>query len=75
MKKFMKKLKGDKADDAPTQSTPTQSQPPSTTQTAAASQPGGSFAAGEAAKGVLLTTTLGDITIALYSDETPKVRI
>lgn len=83
MKKFMNKLKGDKSDagssDAPVKSTSTSSQPSSTTQSAAANEPSGASAAGgstgDAAKGVLFTTTLGDIAIALYTDETPKVRL
>lgn len=81
MKKFMNKLKGDKGDagssDTSAKSTPVQSQPSSTTQPAAMSQPGGASttggAAAEASKGVLFNTSLGDITIALYTDETPKV--
>lgn len=81
MKKFMNKLKGDKSDagssDAPAKTTPTQSQPSSTATPAATSQPSGAPTTaertGDGAKGVLLTTSMGDITIALYTDETPKV--
>ena len=77
MKKFINKLKGDKGDSGSSNttanSTPTQSQAPSTTQTAIASQPIETHATEDGAKGVLLTTTYGDITIALYTDETPKV--
>ena len=90
MKKFMNKLKGDKGDagssDAPAKSTSTQPTPSSAAQPAATSQSTGAAATGgatggatgeasaEGAKGVLFNTTLGDLTIALYTDETPKVR-
>ena len=81
MNKLKSMLKGDKKDKdssstAPTQSsTSSQPQSSSTGQTAAAGQTGASSTTGGTPKGVLFNTTLGDITIALYTDETPKVRI
>lgn len=46
------------------------------TPTSSSTAPASGSAAGDSSipSGVMLHTTLGDITIALYRDETPKVR-
>ncbi|KAI9741604.1 MAG: Peptidyl-prolyl cis-trans isomerase-like 1 [Claussenomyces sp. TS43310] len=49
---------------------PIVTQPGSSTTSAAAPQRG--TASSEPAKGVLITTNFGDITVALYADKTPK---
>lgn len=60
---FSKIFKRDKADASPSTASTSQSQPASST--------GANL---DNPQGVILHTNLGDITIALYSDKTPKVR-
>ena len=69
MKKLKQMLKSEKSE-SKTDSIPnstTSSTQPQTSQQVLSNEPA------KAAKGVLMTTNYGDITIALYSDETPKV--
>lgn len=75
LKKAFKKDKSPAASSQPPPQTTTQI-PSSTSQApaAASSQPAASSVRDALAKGVLMTTTYGDITIALYTDETPKVQ-
>ena len=74
MKKLKQLLKSDKSEK---QSTPTSQQQPTTTTSAthahAHAQASQQSSSEGVARGVLLTTNYGDITIALYADETPKV--
>lgn len=73
MDKLKKIFKHDKSDDA----TPSRAQggaTPSSTTSAQAPQTNTAASTSQAApSGVLMTTNYGDITIALYSDKTPKV--
>lgn len=81
LKSLLHKNKGDESQSTPqaTQSSQqtSHSQPTNTT-SAASSTPAASSApaatGGEAGEGVVLHTNIGDITIALYRDETPKVQ-
>ena len=72
MKKLKQMLKSDKSESRANPTTTSQQTPNATT---SSSQPQTSQQplSSEPAKGVLMTTNYGDITIALYSDETPKV--
>ena len=74
MKKLKQMLKSDKSE-SKTASTPTSQQTPSLTTSSSQPQTSQQTLSNEPAKGVLITTNYGDITIALYSDETPKVII
>ncbi|KAK4550308.1 heme binding [Oleoguttula mirabilis] len=67
----MNKIKSlfNKGDEAQSSSQPAASSQPTTT-TAASSAPAAT--GGDAGEGVVLHTNIGDITIALYRDETPK---
>jgi len=49
------------------------SSPAASSTPAASTQSSGSTGDGSNASGVTLRTTVGDITIALYADQTPKV--
>ena len=73
MDKLKKLFKHDKTD-SDVKSTPTQGHaPPSSTSSAHAPQTStATGAAIEKPSGVLMMTSHGDITIALYSDKTPK---
>ncbi|KAG7006172.1 galactose oxidase [Physcia stellaris] len=70
MKKLKQMLKSDKSEKRTP--APTSQQQPSAP--ASSSQASQQPSSGEPAKGVLLTTNYGDITIALYADQTPKAR-
>lgn len=63
--KSMFKSKHDDSSTAPASSSNTASQPTTTTRSGGADP--------KNAEGVILHTTLGDITIALFKDQTPKV--
>ena len=75
MKKLKQMLKSDKSDksESKTDSTPTNQRTPNSTTSSSQPQTSQQPFSNESAKGVLMTTNYGDITIALYSDETPKV--
>jgi peptidyl-prolyl cis-trans isomerase-like 1 len=78
MDKLKKIFKHDKEPEHASTTTATSSTPSQTT-SASAAQPAtssdGTAATSGLPAGVLLTTNYGDITIALYSDKTPKVRL
>lgn len=76
LKRIFKKDKGGSAGTSQPTTTTSQTAPSSSTNPGTQIQsqaPASTGAATDAPKGVLFNTSLGDITIALYTDETPKV--